>query len=598
MSVDVVGGGGDWKLVAIPEYRLAVSTSMYAGACGANGDEVRSVEVGTTGCLHIALVNAAGANVTADIASTGSIARVEYQGPTDSTSKTLNADWDPALGALVLERAAMGSGDHLFRPMVQLRFDGKPAPPLWGGGRTIQSTSQAAVAEPASFDLGAVTPGDTIRRQFRVLGNFESATGQLVLPGLDGVPDCIDVMINDEPAGATLQVIPGQSYALVVKVAPFCGNTHFERDVAIGARIDFDVPADGKAMPAVALPVTLALDAEFALDERVEVQLTGGESADAVVSVRSNASRGAEFDVIVEPRDERVQWPAGRDLSIGAPTSVVLGGPDGSASFVVPVSSTTCCGAGTNEARLVLRPREGSAKPIELTVVAGVAYAGVASCWGRRIGMGLGFLLLLALLHYLYRIRKNSIFISTKILPGFVPLTWSAREYVAKPPSAKRQRDELSRTNQARLRREAASWGNRLGQWLKASPWSLGWFSKRRYRQCMQIVFPARATDPIECVHTHAGLGDRLMKGDCEGVAPGVYLVAPATLYVLYHKSNTDWVLDKHRDVFNQASADPSSLERLLKRGPQELRVNKAVSKRSQTAYRDGSVVSWKVSRN
>src|SRR6185295_9984115 len=123
VEVAVQGGGERWKVVALPEYRLAVRRAVRAGECGRPGAEVESVEVGASVCVTVELINADGEVVGGEVTRGDLTARVQVrladrpaEPPVELAANPLAAG-EARFG---LPRSHLEKGYYEFRPLVSL----------------------------------------------------------------------------------------------------------------------------------------------------------------------------------------------------------------------------------------------------------------------------------------------------------------------------------------------------------------------------------------------------------------------------------------------------------------------------------------------
>jgi Mg-chelatase subunit ChlD len=503
VEVRVSGAGNDWKVVAVPEYRLFIDLLVRQGDCGANGEQVQFVEVGGRVCVQARLVNDAGQPVTLDVAGRGTEASIRYTGPGQPPA-TLPANRLGDAAVFSIERANLERGDHVFVPMIKMVTPGtQTAITLRGAARSLQVSSHSVEAVPSQLALGQLVPGDEQYLQLVLKGNFPESQGRMIVEGRANVPDCVTFELSGAAEGKDVALVPEQQYTLTVRVAPYCGAASFSKDVTTALRLEFDKAASSRTPPAVVIPTRFTLSSKLELPEVLRVRLTGGSRQDVEGTIRGNFKRPLTFKLLMPPAGERgASWPADRlqlafldakrELVMGkgkrgtlasAHTLTVAAGQPGALSLAALADA--CCQAGSWRTEVTLIATHGSKEAIRIPVEIDVEEAGVWGCWGRTILMSAGFLLLLLIGLYIFNMFHNSSFIDRNLLASkLVPLRWD--EWGEPQPQAN-QLEEVKR-----MVRRAMPPHQRALSWLRCNPLKFG-LPGGHYEESVQLYLePAR----------------------------------------------------------------------------------------------------------
>jgi Mg-chelatase subunit ChlD len=503
IEVKVSGAGNDWKVVAVPEYRLFVDLQVSAGDCGSAGEQVQFVEVGSAVCVKARLVNDAGQPVTVDVAGRGTEASIRYTGP-GAAPATLPANRLGDDAVFSIERANLERGDHVFHPLIKMVTPGtQTAITLRGAARSLQVSSHSVEAVPGHFELGQLVPGDEQYLQLTLHGNFPESRGRMVVEGRANVPDCVTFELSGAAEGKEVALVPEQQYTMTVRVAPYCGATSFSKDVTTALRLEFDKAASSRTPPAVVIPVRFSLSSKLELPDALHIKLKGGDRAEAEGLIKGNFKRPLVFKVLMPPEGERgAGWPAGR-LRMGfldAKHALIAGkGKRGSLAtsheltisagagdkLALAALSDACCEPGSWRTEVTLIARTGSKEAIRIPVEIEVEEAGVWGCWGRTILMSAAGLLLLLLAAYIFNMFRNSSFLDRNLLSSkLVPLRWD--EWGEPQPQAN-QLEEIKR-----LVKRAMPFHQRALCWLRANPLRFG-LPGGHYEEAAQLYLePAR----------------------------------------------------------------------------------------------------------
>lgn len=503
VTVAVEGGGRDWKVVAVPEYRLFVDMEVKKGRCPEGGAAVQYVEVGASVCARVRLVNELG-EVVSQVAGRGTDAIIEYTAPGASAPSRLPANREGDKASFTIERVNLERGDHIFRPRLLLRAPGSgdEAMVLRGAARSLQVSSRSVKAVPARFELGELVPGQEKYLELTLQGNFPPSRGRLVVEGRRDVPECVSFWLSGVKEEEAQKITPNQTYTLGVKVAPYCGHASMNRDINTALRIEFDQAALSRSIPTVVMPLRMALVSKIGLPEALRAKLRGGQDVALDLKLLGNAKKDMTFSAMLPGVKERGQrWP-GDALQIafldekGAPIKATSGayatsrtvtfGPGKDRDrLAMRVISDVCCDAGTFVTEIALIPKGGVKDVVRVPVEITVASAGLWRCWGRTILWGLVVLLVLLLILYIANMFRNSQFIKRDVLAGkLVPLRWD--EWGEAQPY-NRQAEDVKR-----LVRKAMPLHLRALNWLKANPLKFGLPGGEYYETVQLYLEPAR----------------------------------------------------------------------------------------------------------
>jgi len=504
VSVGVDGAGNDWKIVAVPEYRLFVDVSVSQGRCGEAGEEVQFVEVGSNACVTVSLINETGQVVTADIAGRGTDAEVRYTAPGQDQPSKLPANRLGDEARFTLERANLERGDHVFRPTMRLSLPGSPNTKitLRGAARTLQVSSRRVLPVPARFELGEMVPGKELYNELTLKGNFPSSRGRMVVEGRKDVPECVTFELSGKPEGEAQPITPGQKYTLAVRVAPYCGHASFTREIDTALRIEFDKAAASRAIPSVVIPVKMTLVNQLQLPDEIVAEIDGGKSTDVAVKLSGNHIKDVAFKALMPAPGDRPKWPKGKDLDlvfldeggdtirdrgIGGPARAlpIVFGQGAAKPMMLRFRSGYCCAGGTYDTELALVPEAGSKEVIRVPVRVVVREAGVWSCYGSMILWGLFALLMLLLILYVFNMFRQSNFLRRDLMSSkLVPLRW---DEWGEPVAMTRQQDDVKRM----IARGMPVWSRALN-WLKANPLRFGLPGQAYYETVQLYLEPAR----------------------------------------------------------------------------------------------------------
>ncbi|MBA2664625.1 MAG: VWA domain-containing protein [Bradymonadaceae bacterium] len=500
VTIAVTGAGNDWKVVALPEYRLFVNMQISEGRCGQSGQDTNFVEVGAGVCATIDLVNEDGQPVTADVAGRGTEARVRYISSKNTKPADLPANRQGDAPRFVFERVNMEEGDHIFMPLITLSSAGTgPGASIRGASRNLQVSSRRISPDPARFEFGDLLPGTEQYHELTLRGNFPANRGRLVVESRKDLPECVTFELSGVPEGQTQEISPNQTYTVAVRVAAYCGPAAFKRELDTALRIEFDRGAHSAPTPAVVIPFRATLLNQIGIPESIATTVKAGDIRDLNVRLGGNQQRDIGFQAIFPATDERSNWPGDKlelvflddrakivrdDRNRFSLThDVVFEAGKSTAKQAPPlrlrVISNPCCNGGVYKTELALVPTSGSRTPIRVPVEITVEEATLWSCWGPTIVRSILAILGLLLLLYLFNMYRNSSFLNRdRLVDRIVPLQWD--EY-GEPKVNTRATDDVRRM----LRRNLTV-TRRARAWLKANPLAFG-LPGRAYNECCEL---------------------------------------------------------------------------------------------------------------
>jgi hypothetical protein len=498
VSITVTGAGSDYRIVAVPEYRLHVRMSLTEGRCGSDGPDTNFVEVGGGICATVELVNEKNELVTSDVAGHGTQAFVRYTAPGRDRPADLPANRRGDAPTFAFERVNLEEGDHIFAPMMRLQTSGQGGSTvsIQGAARTLQVSSRRVQADPARFEFGDLRPGMDQYHELTLSGNFPASRGRLVVEGRKDVPECVTFELSGVAEVEAQPINPGQSYTVAVRVAPYCGPAAYQRALDSALRIEFDRASHSAPVPAVIVPFRATLINELGIPESIVTTIEAGEVKDLNVRMGGNQFKDVSFEALLPPRAERSGWP-GRQLELafvderGRPIrtdrdyattqSITFAQTDQARTnpLTLRVISDACCAAGVYRTELALVPRSGSSTPIRVPIEITVEEAGLWSCWGPTIVRSFLGLLALLLLLYLFNMYRSSHFIDRdRLAERLVPMRWDEFQ---EPKLHTRSVQDVKRA----VRREM-TFLKRAVAWLKANPLVFG-LPGREYYECVEL---------------------------------------------------------------------------------------------------------------
>jgi hypothetical protein len=494
VDVKVKNGGGRWKVVAVPEYRLQAMLTIHRGSCEANGPKVQMVEGGETVCVRVRLVNENGELVEADLASGASEAKVAYLPPGTKQPTNLFAEREGSAASFTLPRPRLEEGSYSFRPMVGVAVPGGQGDRVMitGARKTLEVSNVNIDFVPARVDFGNVVPGDQKFKKVRIDSNEKPVPAKLVVPDRDGVPGCVTFELGGKGEGETLTITGGQEYQLGLKIHPFCGPKSVKRALEQGVELQFQGPLTGQSR---VLAVAMNLDSQIKVPDELSVELTGGESRDVPLEITGNFSRPLELHAMLMAHDERRDWPDDEDhlllefldregdpmLEDGLPALLTAAtyDPQGVGQPVrLRVESNACCTASNYNTKVLLKAP--GVDPVAIPLKVRVKQASAWECWGPTVLMGVAAGLLLLLLGYLVNIFRKSHFLSKKKLVANITLMeW----YGSYPEPSDRSEREVKKMVDKRF-----GLGARFGAWVRSNPLKIGLPGQPVYRETVCLA--------------------------------------------------------------------------------------------------------------
>ena len=495
VTVEVQGAGDNWKLVALPEYRLAVRMEFNQGTCDRPGPPVHfGVDTGSTVCVMTELVNGEGEVVGGEVTGGDLKPVVHVRRPDQPDSKVIDLTANQLPGDRArfgLLRRDLPRGDYELEPEVTLSLSPGEEVHLRGRPMLLAVSSLQIIPKPDRFDFGSLRPGDSVLRPLVLTGSFPPAPGHLELRDRGDIPACVSAELGAAPEGKSQPVRVDQGYNLALRVAPYCGPRSFNRAFDTVLRLVFDGSEGQRQLPVVELPVRFALKYEIHPPSELKARVKAGEVADLPLTITGNFRDGAALRaVIAGPGEPDVAWTKDpKDLRLGFAGSSSkellqegrnpLLAQDFKLGTAAPlrlrVAPDRCCGNGTYHTRLGLAPSAGQPRPpgapalepILVPVRIEVTPAGIWACYGPRILAALALLLLLLLLLYIVGMIRHSSFLNTDALVGKLkPLVWTA---YGETVEQKNSRQEV-----VRLARKGLPLGQRALSWLRANPFRFG----------------------------------------------------------------------------------------------------------------------------
>jgi hypothetical protein len=504
VTVSVTGAGPDWRVIALPEYRLHSQLKIMSGECLLNGPEARVVEVGTSVCVAVELVNEENVVVTQDVAGPMTRASVTYRAPGGAADVELPASRKGDAPVFVLERANVVEGDHVFTPAIRLGAGAgeKSGILLPGPPKTLQAASLKVELEPKRLDLGDLLPGTEQNHQLKIDGNFPPGKGKLVVDARKDLPSCLIFTLNGTKEGELQPISPGQSYNVGVKVLPYCGPELFRRDLETSLRIEFQQASADIPLPKLVLPVHLVLINDLKMPSELTVTVLGGESGFIELQPEGSLLKQVAFDALLPDRGDREGWPPDADelqlafiddaehevwdgevYASSAPATFGKG-PDGKVKpMKVRVESDACCNGGSYKTEMALVPKGSDLPPIRVPLTVNVQPAGFWACHSQWIIPVLWFLLGMLILWYLFSMYQHSEFIERELVRNrLAQLKWN--DYG--DPVVDTNRRDCDRAIMSKLR-----FGPRLKAWLRANPLVFG-LPGKAYRETLALTVSSK----------------------------------------------------------------------------------------------------------
>jgi hypothetical protein len=487
VTVTATGAGADYRVIALPEYRLTTRITLTEGRCGESTEDIQYVEVGASVCATVSLVNEEGVQVSADVAPSSTRALVNYQPPGgDLTELPGTRPGDPPV--FLLERVNVTAGDHVFTPAIRLGATTNPKAGVLipGPPRTLQVTTLKITLDPPRLDFGELFPGAEQHQSVKVDGNFPKSRGRLVVEGRDELPPCVSFMLNGTPDGEWQPIMPGMTFTVSIKLEAYCGAEAFRRELESALRVEFEKPALGGPVPKLVMPYKAILNNDIKAPGPLQVSLAGGESKDVELALDGRFLKPVDFDAMVPEFEEREAWPNtaehlelafvdGSDHEVhegevyATHTPMTFGrDPDGRIKPLrLRVKSGGCCEEGTYRTEVALVPANSDAAPIRVPLEVNLTSAGLWACHGGWITKVLAALGIAILLWYAWGMWSNFRRLDPrKLADRFRPM-------VRTPHGAINPKSDVGDSLRAIVRREL-SFGKRLSAWLRANPLVFG----------------------------------------------------------------------------------------------------------------------------
>lgn len=548
VTVRVTGAGNDWKAVALPEYRLFLEMKTFEGGCGPGRREAGGgMETGATACLVLDLVNETGVTVGGDALGRDleAAVRVRRAGQPPEAAVELPAEPEGDRARFRLERARMEPGDWVFQPVVHLRLgESASRVTLRGRQRLLQVASSTVVPQPATLAFDRVRPGEEVRRNLALRGNFATTPAKLELRDRKDVPSCVTFELSGQPEGVAQPVTVGQVYTVALRVAPYCGPESIDVSVSTPLRLVFEPSAGGRYLPAAEIPVAFRLDYRIEPPREVVLKVQGGDAAEVTVPIGGNRQKDLALRAVLPDPRESTRWP-GEDLELsfagaggagaqeedGTRAQTVILPRTGGAPLRLTGQARRCCPEGSYQTELGLLPAEASGyargadppQPLVVPVRVEVESAGFWACYGPRILLGLALLLLLLLIAYVINMFRHSHFLSAdRVAEKLVPLSWTASGGTVDQRS--------SREVVLHMVRREIRWPSRVRAWLKANPLAFG--LKGTYRETLELFLQPQRDNSSANLVAQRDFPDRLRR-DPESYRGQLFAVAEGSVSFL-----------------------------------------------------------------
>ncbi len=485
VKVSVGNAGANWKLIAIPDYRLQVRAKVVPGKCSESGNksEVDAVETGSAVCVRANLENDKGTPVTSDelaLVQPPSLS-VTYQGPGKPS-----APWPPSGDGTL-----PADGEYDFFPSATIsRRNGSSDASLTlpGAPAKILASTKHMTSSLDSWPLGTLHPGDTSSTQVTLGGDLPQTPGTLRVVDAD-LPSCVHFSVDKVQPGGQVNLSPGP-HTLGVSIDPLCSLTHPTLDADL-AKVRIRLEA--KSLPALEIPVTGALHAELGLPEKLAVQADRTGQATVKIPITGNQRGDLRLSASVSPPADG--WPS-KDLRLGfmpangaakMPADTLLQASelriasDGSGDSAISVRVAPCCGEGTYHTTLTLRAPGGGAESREIPVDVTVGQGSWWACHGSQVMWALRILALLVVLWLLRNLYRNTYFIKV----------FNSDQLYIKLPGARFDSKYVPP-----IKKDSPSGRERLGHWFR----NLGVLAAfgRVYREAMRAQPKIKPPKSIE----------------------------------------------------------------------------------------------------
>ncbi len=544
VSVKVTGAGRDWKVVAVPEYRLQLTLKVLEGACGAAGSPVQGIETGATACLVVDLVNEAGVTVSGDALGQELEALVRARRADTPAAAAVELPAQPVgtQARFQVQRDQMQAGDWIFQPLVRLSFGGEGRElALRGHARLLAVSSSTVTPVPGRLTFGKVLPGAEVTRPLSFQGNFATTPARLELRDRKDVPSCVTFELSGKPEGAPQPLTAGQLYTVALRVEPYCGPESFDLPLPTRLRLVFEPPPGARYLPAAEVPVDLQLVYQINPPAAVTIPVRGGESAELAVPIGGNRQRDLALRAVLAPTGEGARWP-GDHLALAFAGGEGEEGEAAERSFTLPragggplrltARAGSCCPGGSYATELGLMPADlaGYAKgaeppaPLVVPVRVEVTRAGFLACWGPRILLALAALALVALVVYILSMFRHSRFLSPeRVAEKLVPLAWMASGGTVEQSNWREPVLQM-------VRREMR-WPARVRTWLKANPLAFG-LKGGAYRETLELTLQPQRDNSTANLVPRRNFPE-LLKRDADGFRGQLFAVAHGSVSFL-----------------------------------------------------------------
>jgi Mg-chelatase subunit ChlD len=487
MTVRVTGAGSDWKVVAMPEYRLFLKMTAREGSCENPGRPVadRGMETGASVCLEADLVNEAG--ITVDAGLTGrDLEAFVRMGRADQPSQAVSILPMVPVGAKArfrLQRNNLEKGDLVLQPVVRLNLSGGQQAELRGRSVPLQVSSVDVQASLDRPDFGRLRPGEEAVRKLRLQGVFPAAPLRLGLRDRKDIPACVTVELDGEPEGRPVKVAAGSEHTASLRVAPYCAPRTLQQTYSTRLVLSFE------GLSPREIPISFALDHQLKPPGEVPLKVKGGRREEKALPLLGNRQKDLRLTATLtgttpETWPEKLLELALGGTPVGEPFTLRRDGEP----LRLRAAANPCCAAGSYLATLELRPAspEGYApraeppEPLVIPVRIEVESAGVWACWGYWIVRGLLLLLLLLAILYLVNMFRNTRWLKpVRVAEKLVPLAWTAHGGTAPLKDHKARVLELVKGS--------LPWPRRIAAWLRANPLAFG-LPGRAYRETLELI--------------------------------------------------------------------------------------------------------------
>ncbi len=452
VELEVLNGGTDWRIVAIPEYRLHLETTVLNSACGSGGNAVSVLDVGATACVRLRLLNEAGEPVEAAGFGGRVTLNIGYQAPGTDAPRDLPPN--PAAGTAIggtLERARLEPGDHVFRPSASLTLGTGSPFTIYGTAFTLQASSTRILATPSRWAIGPVSPGSRARSEFTVSGNFSSTQAVFDIANREAIPSCVRFTLSSVAENGAIALAAGQRYTMAAEVTGVCGLRRLDQDLSGSVRLT------AQGLPPVEVPFTAHLDYRIEFPRTIEVRVRRGGPVHMPIEIGGNST--ADLHLSARFAEPPADWPdelaigfvdehsdaeARRDAE-GKPlreAEIVAARAEGTRSTAtVWVNADPCCTEGPRQTELLLNTIGSRGEPVRIPIRLRVDERNFLSCYGGRLLALAATVITLLLLWFLANMRSNTHFISRESLARTLPIAEYHQghkpEWLRKPPKLK-----------------------------------------------------------------------------------------------------------------------------------------------------------------